>query len=75
VRRRARSSVGRGAATGCHTEDVYNPVDPVTVGDRLRAAGFGSVEVPTNPYGWAAHAVRLTRPGTTDPGSTVIKCA
>lgn len=41
-----------------HTDDVYNPVDPATVGDRLRAAGFRTAEVRTNPFGWAAHAAR-----------------
>jgi SAM-dependent methyltransferase len=41
-----------------HVDDVYNPVDPATVDERLRAAGFSSVEVRSNEFGWAAHALR-----------------
>ena len=41
-----------------HTDDVYNPVDPATMGDRLRSAGFATAEVRTNPFGWTAHAMR-----------------
>ena len=41
-----------------HHDDVYNPVDPATVADRLTAAGFGAVDVRANEFGWAAHGVR-----------------
>ena len=41
-----------------HECDTYNPVDPETLPDRLRAAGFTDVEVKTNPFGWAAVARR-----------------
>jgi ubiquinone/menaquinone biosynthesis C-methylase UbiE len=41
-----------------HHDDVYNPVDPVTVETRFRAAGFADVAVRSNPYGWAAHGTR-----------------
>jgi ubiquinone/menaquinone biosynthesis C-methylase UbiE len=41
-----------------HTDDTYNPVDPATVADRLRSAGFSAPDIRTNPYGWAAHAYR-----------------
>ena len=41
-----------------HRDDVYNPVDPDTLADRLTAAGFVHVEVRTNTQGWAAHAHR-----------------
>jgi SAM-dependent methyltransferase len=41
-----------------HPDDVYNPVDPDTVGSRLSTAGFADVEVRANDYGWAAHARR-----------------
>ena len=37
-----------------HEGDTYNPVDPATLPDRLRAAGFLDVEVRTNEFGWAA---------------------
>jgi SAM-dependent methyltransferase len=39
-----------------HDDDIYNPVDPSTVEDRLRAAGFRSVEVRANEIGWTARA-------------------
>jgi len=41
-----------------HAGDVYNPVDPGTLEARLTGAGFATVEVRTNEYGWAAHAIR-----------------
>jgi SAM-dependent methyltransferase len=41
-----------------HVDDVYNPVDPATVEARLTTAGFSSVAVRANEFGWAAHAVR-----------------
>lgn len=41
-----------------HADDTYNPVDPATVEPRLGAAGFGSVEVRANEFGWVAHATR-----------------
>jgi SAM-dependent methyltransferase len=40
-----------------HEDDIYNPVDPDTVGARLEAAGFIDVDVRANEYGWAAHAL------------------
>jgi SAM-dependent methyltransferase len=39
-----------------HHGDVYNPVDPDTVADRLSAAGFSDIEVRANTDGWVAHA-------------------
>lgn len=39
-----------------HHDDVYNPVEPGGVGDRLRAAGFADVKVQANEHGWTAHA-------------------
>jgi SAM-dependent methyltransferase len=41
-----------------HVDDVYNPIDPTTVEARLRAAGFGSIAVRSNEFGWAALAGR-----------------
>ena len=49
-------SIGTDELRDFHDGDTYNPVDPTTVGLRLEAAGFTSVEVETNPYGWAARA-------------------
>jgi SAM-dependent methyltransferase len=51
-----------------HHDDVYNPVDPHTIADRLAAAAFTDIEVRTNGFGWAARgqstrpAVRRSRP-------------
>jgi len=39
-----------------HQGDIYNPIDPDTVGRRLEAAGFAAVEVRTNPFAWSAVA-------------------
>jgi ubiquinone/menaquinone biosynthesis C-methylase UbiE len=39
-----------------HEGDVYNPVDPEGLADRLEASGFAAVEIKTNPFGWAAVA-------------------
>jgi SAM-dependent methyltransferase len=39
-----------------HAGDVYNPVDPEGLTDRLKTAGFSDVEVRTNPIAWACHA-------------------
>jgi ubiquinone/menaquinone biosynthesis C-methylase UbiE len=41
-----------------HDGDVYNPVDPASLPDRLVAAGFERIDVRTNPYGWAVVAYR-----------------
>lgn len=41
-----------------HDGDTYNPVDPASLPDRLRAAGFTDVEVQANDLGWAAVARR-----------------
>jgi ubiquinone/menaquinone biosynthesis C-methylase UbiE len=43
-----------------HEGDTYNPVDPSTLPSRLTRAGFGDVEVRTNPYGWAVIARAAT---------------
>jgi len=54
----ASDSVASDELAELHVGDTYNPVDPATVGDRLRAAGFGAVDVRWNEFGWAAHATR-----------------
>jgi ubiquinone/menaquinone biosynthesis C-methylase UbiE len=41
-----------------HHDDVYNPVDPITVETRFLAAGFAEVDVRSNQFGWAAHGTR-----------------
>jgi SAM-dependent methyltransferase len=39
-----------------HEGDTYNPIDPTSLEDRLKAAGFADADVKTNPFGWAAQA-------------------
>jgi SAM-dependent methyltransferase len=41
-----------------HEDDIYNPVDPVTLPARLTAAGFTAVDVRANEFGFVAHAVK-----------------
>lgn len=54
----ASDSVASDELAALHVGDTYNPVDPGGVDARLRAAGFGAVEVRANEFGWAAHATR-----------------
>jgi SAM-dependent methyltransferase len=39
-----------------HVDDTYNPIDPSTVAQRLRNAGFPHAEVRISDYGWASIA-------------------
>jgi len=39
-----------------HVGDIYNPINPDELSDRLQAAGLTGVELKTNPFGWAALA-------------------
>lgn len=41
-----------------HVDDVYNPVDPAGLQDRLEIAGFVDVAVDWHAFGWRAHARR-----------------
>ena len=41
-----------------HVDDVYNPVDPAGLQDRLQRAGFVDVAVDWHDFGWRAHARR-----------------
>lgn len=52
----ASDSLGSDELAAHHEGDTYNPVDPDSLPARLTAAGFGDVELRTNPYGWAAVA-------------------
>lgn len=54
----ASDSVASDELAALHDDDVYNPIDPLTVQTRLAAAGFASIEVRSNEFGWAANAVR-----------------
>ena len=53
----ASDSLGSDELAAFHEDDVYNPIDPATLEARLLAAGFGSVDVHTNEFGWSARAV------------------
>ena len=57
----ASDSVASTDLAALHRDDIYNPVDPDTVADRLRAAGFAAVEVRVNPFGWVARATSRQR--------------
>jgi ubiquinone/menaquinone biosynthesis C-methylase UbiE len=50
--------VARDELAALHVDDIYNPVDPGGVEDRLAAAGFVDIEVRSNDLAWAAHARR-----------------
>jgi ubiquinone/menaquinone biosynthesis C-methylase UbiE len=52
----ASDSVASAELEAHHDGDTYNPVDPESLPDRLRAAGFTDVEVRANAFGWAAVA-------------------
>lgn len=41
-----------------HVGDIYNPIDPATVEQRLHTSGFARVTVRTGDYGWASIAVK-----------------
>ena len=52
----ASDSLGSAELEAHHEGDTYNPVDPDSLHERFRAAGFADAEVRTNPFGWAAVA-------------------
>ena len=52
----ASDSLGSDELAAHHEDDIYNPVDPQSLPNRLTAAGFERIEVRTNPYGWAVVA-------------------
>ena len=54
----ANDSVASDDLAALHVDDVYNPVDPATLADRLTAIGYVDIDVRTNPYAWACHARR-----------------
>ena len=52
----ANDSVASPELAALHDGDVYCPVDPTTLEERLVSAGFQDVRVRANEFGWAAHA-------------------
>jgi SAM-dependent methyltransferase len=54
----ASDSVASDELRALHDDDVYNPVDPAGLDARLSRAGFGSVALRSNEFGWAAQAIR-----------------
>jgi SAM-dependent methyltransferase len=52
----ANDSVASPELAALHEGDVYCPVDPTTLEQRLANAGFQDVRVRSNEFGWAAHA-------------------
>ena len=55
----ASDSVASEDLAALHIDDIYNPVDPATLSDRLGTIGFADIEVETNSLGWRCHARRL----------------
>jgi SAM-dependent methyltransferase len=54
----ASDSVASEDLAALHTDDIYNPVDPSTLSDRLGTIGFADVEVEANSLGWRCQARR-----------------
>jgi DNA-binding SARP family transcriptional activator/SAM-dependent methyltransferase len=54
----AADGVANDELEGMHADDIYNPIDPSTLADRLRAIGFTDVDVRSNSLVWACHARR-----------------
>ncbi len=54
----ASDSVASDDLAALHIDDVYNPVDPATLYDRLETIGFADIELETNSLGWRCHARR-----------------
>jgi SAM-dependent methyltransferase len=52
----ANDSVPSPELEALHDGDVYCPIDPGSLHERLTAAGFEPVTVRHNEFGWAAHA-------------------
>jgi ubiquinone/menaquinone biosynthesis C-methylase UbiE len=52
----ASDTLGSDELAAAHEGDTYNPIEPATLPDRLKAAGFGDVQVRTNEFGWAVVA-------------------
>ena len=54
----ASDSVASEDLAALHIDDIYNPVDPTTLPDRLGTIGFSDIEIETNSVGWRCHARR-----------------
>ena len=54
----ATDSVASDDLAALHIGDIYNPVDPATLADRLTRIGFSHVDVVANDFGWRCHARR-----------------
>ena len=52
----ASDSVASTELAAFHSDDIYNPVDPDTVENRLTTARFRSIEVRSNEFGWTSMA-------------------
>ena len=54
----ASDSVASEDLAALHIDDVYNPLDPATLSDRLQTIGFADIEVESNSLGWRCQARR-----------------
>lgn len=54
----ASDSVASEDLAALHIDDIYNPMDPATLSDRLGTIGFTEIEIETNSLGWRCQARR-----------------
>jgi SAM-dependent methyltransferase len=54
----ASDSVASDDLAALHVGDIYNPVNPQTLAERLTRIGFCQVDVVANDFGWRCHAHR-----------------
>ena len=54
----ASDSVASEDLAALHIDDIYNPVDPTTLPDRLGTIGFADIAIETNSLGWRCEARR-----------------
>ena len=54
----ASDSVASQDLAALHIDDIYNPVDPLTLSARLASIGFADIEIEANSLGWRCHARR-----------------
>jgi SAM-dependent methyltransferase len=52
----ASDGVARDELAALHDDDIYNPVDPLTLEQRLAAAGFREIDVESNHLAWSCRA-------------------
>lgn len=54
----ASDSVASDELAALHIDDIYNPIDPASLDQRLANAGFVDIDIDANDFGWRLHAHR-----------------